>query len=330
MAGNGLVTTNAETDYKVRYENLGAAITQMKVSNTASHEYLSCASTSGTSTNQCFDEQAGVYKTRFYLQKVGEANESEMGFKKSCTFPSGNTFEDDNYFYTSLYVPYDVILPDGAVAFLGVQENREEAGNYRLRSWSTGWYDETKHQDANGKVVDNDRFVPSGVPVVIRAKKSEIHTKEFAVEVSGNTPTTPPEAMTSVNKLQGTYLSKGIKEVTNNQLVYVFTKSNKGNIGFFKNNTTVPEGMDATTNTFVPHNRIYFIYNKNGGSSAKSMYLSFEEGQPDDWTMPTGIDNVESNYHEDGYWYSVQGIRLQDKPTRPGVYIHNGKKVTIK
>ena len=29
-------------------------------------------------------------------------------------------------------------------------------------------------------------------------------------------------------------------------------------------------------------------------------------------------------------WYTIDGQRLQTKPTKPGVYIENGQKVTIK
>ena len=29
-------------------------------------------------------------------------------------------------------------------------------------------------------------------------------------------------------------------------------------------------------------------------------------------------------------WYSIDGRRLQDKPTQRGIYINNGKKVIIK
>jgi hypothetical protein len=28
-------------------------------------------------------------------------------------------------------------------------------------------------------------------------------------------------------------------------------------------------------------------------------------------------------------WYNIQGIKLNRRPTQSGVYIHNGKKVTI-
>ena len=50
--------------------------------------------------------------------------------------------------------------------------------------------------------------------------------------------------------------------------------------------------------------------------------------------------NIESNFSdltaiksivfsEDEVWYSIQGIKLNGKPTKPGLYIRNGKKVIL-
>ena len=46
----------------------------------------------------------------------------------------------------------------------------------------------------------------------------------------------------------------------------------------------------------------------------------------------TGIEDVRSKM-EDGrsdQWYTIDGRKLQQKPTRKGVYILNGSKVVIK
>ena len=44
----------------------------------------------------------------------------------------------------------------------------------------------------------------------------------------------------------------------------------------------------------------------------------------------TGISNVSAGAAEDGDYYTLQGFKTGRKPTKAGVYIHNGKKVTIK
>ena len=49
--------------------------------------------------------------------------------------------------------------------------------------------------------------------------------------------------------------------------------------------------------------------------------------------MPTKIDFTvmhHSDFNMDNGWYSVQGIKLSERPTQHGVYIHNGKKYVIK
>jgi len=49
-------------------------------------------------------------------------------------------------------------------------------------------------------------------------------------------------------------------------------------------------------------------------------------GSPDE---PTAISFVKAG-REDGQWYSISGMKLQKRPTQSGVYIFNGKKVTVK
>lgn len=43
----------------------------------------------------------------------------------------------------------------------------------------------------------------------------------------------------------------------------------------------------------------------------------------------TTIEEMEKP-KEDGAWYTLQGVRLNEKPTQQGIYLHNGKKVMVK
>ena len=43
----------------------------------------------------------------------------------------------------------------------------------------------------------------------------------------------------------------------------------------------------------------------------------------------TGISHIEQLYDKSA-WYTLQGIKLSDKPSMPGIYIHKGKKVLIR
>ena len=45
---------------------------------------------------------------------------------------------------------------------------------------------------------------------------------------------------------------------------------------------------------------------------------------------PTGIETINSDKKVDNAWYNMNGIRFENKPTVPGIYIHNGQKMIIK
>ena len=51
-----------------------------------------------------------------------------------------------------------------------------------------------------------------------------------------------------------------------------------------------------------------------------------------DWDEATNITTTNlTNYtNSAGAWYTVNGVKLNGKPTTKGMYINNGKKVVIK
>jgi hypothetical protein len=63
-----------------------------------------------------------------------------------------------------------------------------------------------------------------------------------------------------------------------------------------------------------------------GGTSAPNYISLFGDG------MPTGIDAklVNSEEVNSEKWYSLDGRKLQGKPTTKGLYIVNGRKVVVK
>ena len=58
--------------------------------------------------------------------------------------------------------------------------------------------------------------------------------------------------------------------------------------------------------------------------------LSFQKdavvGTP---SMPTAIDFAPADIQQEG-WFTIDGIQLQGRPSRKGVYIYNGKKILVK
>ncbi len=75
--------------------------------------------------------------------------------------------------------------------------------------------------------------------------------------------------------------------------------------------------------------RAYFKIGEDRASASArivSFSINFGDGET------TGIDNVQcsmSNVQSDN-WYSLDGRKLNGKPTQPGVYINGGRKVVIK
>lgn len=45
---------------------------------------------------------------------------------------------------------------------------------------------------------------------------------------------------------------------------------------------------------------------------------------------PVGINDMKNKISKDDIWYTLQGTRLDHQPTQRGIYLHGGKKVTVK
>lgn len=85
---------------------------------------------------------------------------------------------------------------------------------------------------------------------------------------------------------------------------------------------------------------VSFIKEKHPQSAAPSITIAAQGevtalGQPAYYIFniiiiddnPTGITNVNGN---DNGWYTLEGQRLNSKPTQQGIYLHNGKKVSVR
>ena len=61
----------------------------------------------------------------------------------------------------------------------------------------------------------------------------------------------------------------------------------------------------------------------NGLSITKDFSVSIEAGDPDAIHSTVLGPSAET-------WYTVDGLRLDTKPTKPGVYVRNGQKIIVK
>ena len=76
---------------------------------------------------------------------------------------------------------------------------------------------------------------------------------------------------------------------------------------------------------------IWFAIEREGETVASTKeIMTFQKnavlGSP---KAPTAIRFIQDEY-ENGEWYTVAGVKLQQKPTQQGVYIYNGRKVLVK
>ena len=81
-----------------------------------------------------------------------------------------------------------------------------------------------------------------------------------------------------------------------------------------------------TINSF----RAYFQLNTTA-ALARAYKLSFGGGNETTGILRVDLDNP-SNQGQilDDAWYTLDGRKLDGKPTHPGIYIQNGKKYMIK
>ena len=85
-------------------------------------------------------------------------------------------------------------------------------------------------------------------------------------------------------------------------------------------------------------NYLFYRVEQSGNLAANKAYLELERSKDakqfvvmsfDD--IPTGIDTPQITVKpSDGAYYTLQGVRVNGRPTRPGIYINNGKKVIIR
>ena len=94
--------------------------------------------------------------------------------------------------------------------------------------------------------------------------------------------------------------------------------------------------MGADNTLYYPANGAYInacrAYFKltDPNSQVRGFVLNF--GTTDDDDDPTAIQSQESRVksQESDVWYTLSGVKLANRPTRPGIYINNGKKVMVK
>lgn len=137
----------------------------------------------------------------------------------------------------------------------------------------------------------------------------------LCVDVEKQAVVSDPADESEPEGLHGVY--KYYEWISKPSSVFSFTTTEQGSIrvGEF---AKVDKGM--TLKPFQAYLRIH------ASEAVESLVIDWGDGT-------TGIGSltlVPSPEGKGGEWYSVDGLRLNGRPTRRGVYIHNGNKVVIK
>ena len=107
-----------------------------------------------------------------------------------------------------------------------------------------------------------------------------------------------------------------------------FTEENRS-ILFVGDNSTL---YFPLTNASIGALRAYFVLNGiragNRSSTVRSFVLNFGDGEQTGITDQPILNSQFSNLNSE--WYTLDGRRLNGRPTAKGLYIHNGKKELIK
>ena len=100
----------------------------------------------------------------------------------------------------------------------------------------------------------------------------------------------------------------------------------------------VTKDTDLSTLTDGDNHYVYdndaFQLHSTGTIAANEAYLSLPTSGTDKINVTlggtTGIKGIAADNEDNGAWYTLDGVKVNEKPTAKGLYIHNGKKVIVK
>ena len=148
-----------------------------------------------------------------------------------------------------------------------------------------------------------DRIVNSGTAVILKSSGKPVMTL-----------TKPGSSDTNGNDLQGfseRFSRSDVMEYFSVNAIYTM------------GNTSAGFGFHRYTGEYVPAGKAFLPLNTSNGAKAQSLAIVFSIGA-------TGIKSVSSDSNVQNDWFSLDGTRLNGKPSQPGIYVNGKKKIVIK
>ena len=216
----------------------------------------------------------------------------------------------------------DVTDNDGAVCIntLDLTANQAPDGNY----WTTyynGFLGFTIDDDENacaytatygdGKLTLHKlgKQIPAGTAVIIVADNN----------VVSMTAATDLDDISGTNDLRGVNVDTPVADIRSSlgdgtfYVLGMTTVKNEQHFGFHR----------YTGEEMAAHKAYVLV---SGSQSARSLTMVFDEASGIESLTPDAAPKAQAADH----WFTLDGRRLQAKPTAPGIYINNGRKVMIK
>ena len=124
-----------------------------------------------------------------------------------------------------------------------------------------------------------------------------------------------------IDDCRSNYVEKNEARFVGSWYPVTLTAGNTRQLFLGANNKIYYPNSDATVNPF----RGFFILGSDVPTSSEArIVVDFGD------EMPSGIESVEGNPSAGGqHYYSLDGRKLDGKPTKKGIYIVNGKKMIV-
>lgn len=246
----------------------------------------------------------------------------------------------------------NLTVKNALIEKIGVTGTFKKFNVYNGKSYATEYRDHNERYDltdifTNGKTVEaqivksveNDEHLAKTSTIKIAPKETGVILTCSATDDVNAIPLFVKDVNSEESTIENNMLKGTLEEtdqLESNGVNYVFTRvsydldkdgkivdSNNGKqstLGFYRVATNDDSNLAA--------NKAYLHV---PSSSAKNFYVI--EGIFDNGDTPTSIVSVSDNVGpsmDEGCYYTLTGIRMSSRPTRAGIYIHNGKKIVIK
>lgn len=247
----------------------------------------------------------------------------------------------------------NLTVKNALIEKIGVTGTFKKFNVYNGKSYATEYRDHNEKYDltgifTNGKAVtaemisnvDNEKYLAKTSTVTVAPANTGVILTCDATDDVDNIPLFVKDVNSQEDQVTGNMLDGTLKETSTlkaDGTNYVFTRVSYN----LDANGNIVDG-DKGTNSTLGFYRVANNDNSNlaankaylhvpSSTSAKNFYVI--EGIFDNGDTPTSIVSVSDNAGssmDEGCYYTLTGIRMNSRPTRAGIYIHNGKKIVIK